>query len=191
MPKIKLFIATTLDGFIARENGSLDWLEGSGDGDQASTEETPSDQEKHDGGYGKFIADIDVLIMGRKTYEKVLDLGVEWPYSDQKTYVVTSNKDYKTKTDNTFVLNELNEKVIEEMKTISKKNIWLVGGGQLITEFINHDAVDEMTITIIPIILGKGIRLFTDDTQETKLELVDTESWGSGMVNLTYKKKTL
>jgi len=191
MAEIKLFIATTLDGFIARENGSLDWLPGSGD-----TGQDLPDQEKQlpeskmdDGGYSKFLAGIDVIIIGRKTYEEILGFGIEWPYGDFQTYIVTSDANYKTKTDNTFTINELNKKVIDKIKMVSQKSIWLMGGGQLITQFLNYNSIDEMTLTLISIILGQGIRLFPGEPKETKFQLIKTESFASGMVNLTYRKK--
>jgi len=178
MTKIKLFIATTIDGFIARENGSLDWLN-----------DIPN-PEKSDYGYGEFLAEIDIIIIGRKTYEEILGFGVEWPYDHCKTYIVSSNKNYKTKTANTFTINKLDKQLIDKFKLLSKKNIWLMGGGQLITEFINYNSLDEMTLSLIPIILGKGIRLFPNEPKETKFELVNTKSFDSGVVNLTYRKKT-
>lgn len=186
MAEIKLFIATSIDGFIARENGSLDWLPGS---DPNASKSEAIDPELGDGGYGKFIADIDTVIMGRKTYEEILGFGVEWPYADYKSYIVTSDKNYQTKTDNTVVLNEINKQSIVNVKSESKKGVWVVGGGQLITHFINHDAVDEMNLSIISTILGKGIRLFPNDPKETKFVLTKSETFGDGMVNLSYRKK--
>lgn len=101
MPKIKLFIATTIDEFIARENGSLDWLN-----------ERPN-PEKLDCGYGKFFAEIDVLVMGRKTYEDILGFGIEWPYDNCKSFIVTSDPNYQTKTENTVTINRVNDQHIE------------------------------------------------------------------------------
>lgn len=183
MPEVRLFIATTIDGFIARENGSLDWLN-----DIANTESETSNSGNHDGGYSEFLADIDVVIMGRKTYDEILGFGVEWPYSNFKTYIVTTDLKYTIKTDNTFIINNLDKKIIKDIKLVSEKNIWLVGGGQLITQFINFDLIDEMTLNVISIIIGKGIRLFPDDPEETRFELVKTKSYGLRMVNLTYRR---
>ena len=177
MPKIKLFIATTIDGFIARENGSLDWLN-----------EIPN-PDKLDYGYGDFLAEIDVLIMGRKTYEEILGFGVEWPYYNCKSFIVTSNINYQTNTDNTVIINTLDKQLIDIIRSASEKNIWIVGGGQIITEFINNNLIDEMTLSLIPTILGKGIQLFPNSPKETKFDLVNTESFDTGVVNLTFKRK--
>ena len=177
MAKIKLFIAATIDGYIAREDGSLDWL----------TEFPNPDQ--LDYGYSSLLEEVDVLVMGRKTYEEVLGFGIAWPYSNMKSFVVTSQQNYRVKTDNTFVLDELNERSIEQLKSSGKKHTWLVGGGKLISEFINLHAIDEIILSIIPILLGKGIRLFPGETREMAFDLVKTESFETGIVNLTYYKK--
>lgn len=177
MPDIKLFIATTIDGFIAREDGSLDWLE-----------EMPN-PEGLDYGYGNFITDIDVVIMGRTTYEEIIGFGVDWPYANCDSFVVTSDKNYKVKTEKTEVLNGIDLKVINEIKSSSKKNIWIIGGGKLISEFINLSLVDEMTLSLIPIILGKGIKLFPNNPSESNFQLLDVKSFNTGIVNLRYKKK--
>lgn len=176
MTKIKLFIATSLDGFIARENGSLDWLL-----------ELPNPTQL-DHGYNDFMKDIDLIIMGRKTYDEVLGFGIEWPYSNCKTYVVTKDENYEVKTVHTFLLHKINGTIINELKAESRKNIWLVGGGELITQFLNENAIDDITLCMIPIILGKGIRLFPDQPKETNFEFVGNIAFETGIVNITYKK---
>ena len=75
------------------------------------------------------------------------------------------------------------------MRTGGAANIWLAGGGSLVTQFLDHGAIDEMTISIVPIILGKGIRLFVDEPSETQFETVKTELFDTGIVNLVYRKK--
>ena len=174
MRKVKLFIATTLDGFIARENGSLDWL----------FELSNPNQTDH--GYNDFIKEVGIVAMGRKTYDEVLGFGVNWPYSNCKTYILTKNNDYRVKTENTFILNDINKDVIDNLKSHSSGNIWVVGGGNVITQFINESAIDEMTLSIIPLILGNGIRLFPDEPKETNFDLIKSESFETGVVNLTY-----
>ena len=179
MSKIQLYIASSLDGFIAREDGSLDWLVNIENPDQV------------DHGYNQFIRDIDLVIMGRKTYEEVLGFDVEWPYSDCQTYVVTAKPEYEVRTPATKLLSFINKSSIQKLKSESRKNIWLVGGGKLISGFLNESAIDEMILSMVPVILGKGIRLFPDETLETKFELLNSESFETGIVNLTYRKKTI
>jgi dihydrofolate reductase len=79
--------------------------------------------------------------------------------------------------------------MIEKLKIESQKNIWLVGGGELITQFLNEKAIDEMTLCMIPILLGKGIQLFPNNPDETKFEFVGSQAFETGIVNLTYRKK--
>jgi dihydrofolate reductase len=176
MSKIQLYIATTIDGYIAREDGGLDWLD------------SLPNPNNEDYGYYTFYDQIDTVVMGRKTYDEILGFDVDWPYANCKSYVVTSNTEYEVKTDNTYLVNDLNQESIAKMKAESNKNIWIVGGGELITTFLNLDAIDEMIICIIPTIIGNGIRLFPSEPRETKFELVNTESFDNGAVILNYKK---
>ena len=177
MSRIQLFIATTLDGFIAREDGSLDWLL------QLSN---PSGT---DHGYNEFIGKISTIVMGRKTYEKVLGFGIDWPYTNCRTLVVTKNESFSVSTSHTSVVHEINKESIEEVKAKAESNIWLVGGGEIITRFLDLSEIDEMILCMIPIILGKGIKLFPNEPAETHFEFVRSEAFDTGVVNLTYLRK--
>ena len=176
MSEIRLFIATSLDGYIARENGSLDWLVNIPNPSQT------------DHGYNEMIESTDVIVMGRKTYDGVLGFGIEWPYEKCKTFVLSGKPDFVPSTANTFVLNNIESGTIDFLRTQSSKNIWLAGGGSLVTQFLNLGAIDEMTISIVPIILGKGIRLFPATPIETQFKTVKTELFDTGIVNLVYSK---
>ncbi|WP_420580428.1 dihydrofolate reductase family protein [Reichenbachiella sp.] len=175
MKKCKLFIATSLDGYIARADGSLDWLD------------AIPNPDKLDYGYYSFYDTVDTLIMGRKTYEEVLGFGVDWPYPDCKTYIVSS-QEVEIKTENTFLFSGPLEDKVKEWKSENGKDIWVVGGGVLISSMIDLGLIDEMLLTITPVILGSGIPLIPNNPKETKLELVKTEAFDTGFVNLTYKK---
>lgn len=176
MPEIKLYIATTLDGYIARENGSLDWL---------LSWENPNNT---DHGYNEFMSGIDTIIMGRKTYDDVLGFGIPWPYPGQKTYVITTDREKPVETENTRLIHDVNSEIIQSIKNESKKNIWLAGGSEIIGHFLGLDAVDEITVSIVPVLLGGGIRLFREKIPETKFILTRTESFETGIVNLTCHK---
>jgi dihydrofolate reductase len=175
--KIKLYIATTLDGFIAREDGSLDWLH-----DHPNPNKT-------DYGYSRFMETIDTVIIGRKTYEEVLGFGVDWPYSTCTTYVITTRSDFKPNTASTSVINRIERQGLDRIRSESQKDIWLMGGGEVITSCLNLGQVDEMILFIMPVILGKGIRLFPGESLETGFELAQAESFETGVVGLTYRKK--
>jgi len=157
MRKIKLFIASSIDGYIARSDGSVDWL-----------------PEHAKSGYVEFYKTIDKVIIGRKTYEQILSFGA-YPYKRKKSYVFTSNTDQKNNENVEFVSNV--EELTKGLLLSSGKDVWLVGGSELISFFLNHELVDEIIISIIPVILGKGIPLFNEIQKETKLELIKTTQY--------------
>lgn len=176
MPLIKLYIATSLDGFIARPDGSLDWLEG-----------LPNPN-KVDHCYGAFLQTIDTVVMGRSTYEAILGFGIEWPYKEFDSNVITSNPEYQVTTERTEVLEKINPITINHLRSNSQQNIWVIGGGKVITAFLNHDGIDEMILSVIPVVLGDGIRLFPDSPKESMFSLDDTTSFETGVVNLSYRR---
>jgi len=177
MSTIKLYIATSIDGFIARENGALDWLTALPNPNQI------------DHGYAAFYQTIDTVIMGRTTYEEILGFGVDWPYPDCQTYVLTSDPNYQVNTESTAILNEPDAEQILQIKSASKRDLWVVGGGKVITAMMNDRLIDEMILSVIPIVLGRGIRLLPDHPRETLFTLTHSESFETGVVNLTYTKK--
>lgn len=177
MNKVKLFIAASLDGKIARPDGSVAWLE-----------EYPN-PDGEDYGYGNFLAGVGTVVMGRKTYEEILGFGVAWPYPDAKTFVVTTNKTYSTSTPQTGLLTEINAANINDLTSKAGGDVWLVGGGEIISAFLSEGLVDEMTLTVIPRILGDGIPLFPKGCPETHLELKSAAPFPSGFVNLIYSRK--
>lgn len=176
MPNIQLFIATTLDGFIARPDGSIDWLE-----------KMPN-PEGTDYGYSDFIASVDTVLMGRATYETVLGFDVEWPYAAQQTWVVTTQTDLPTPTPNTGLIHQVDADTIRQLRAASKKNIWLVGGGEVIRAFMALDSVDELMVSLIPVTIGEGIPLFPN-VKETNWQLVSATPWKSGLVYLHYQRQ--
>ena len=176
MSKIQLYIASSLDGFIAREHGELDWLD------------NLPNPDKSDYGYAKFYKEVSTVLMGRKTYKEILGFDVEYPYKNCKSYVFSSNQTYQVETQNTFLVNCLDKNFIRKIKKENQKNIWVVGGGKLIASLVSLGAIDEMILFIAPIILGKGIRLLSECPLETKLELCETQFFSNGMVKLMYRK---
>jgi len=168
MRKIKLFIASSLDGYIAREDGNIDWLPQSGNS-----------------GYDEFYKTIDTVIMGRKTYEQILTFG-KYPYEGQKSYVFTKNTEIKKDGNIEFVFET--EKLVKELLSSSGKDVWLVGGADLISTFLNFDLIDDIILSIIPIVLGKGIPLFKNIQKEIKFELVKTTEYNE-LVELYYTRR--
>ncbi len=167
-----IFIATSIDGYIARSDGSIDWL--------------PSPEaDDEDNSYSKFYDSIDALIMGSTTYKQVLGFG-DWPYPGKISYVLTS-RNLSTKRDDILFIKGGVEEVLKKVKEKKYKQVWLMGGGNLISSFVNRGLVNEYIIAIIPTILGSGISLYQSVT-ELKLDFVSTKSYSSGIVELHYKK---
>lgn len=171
-----LYIATSLDGYIARRNGAVDWLSGHGD------EDNP------DNGYDEFYNTIDTVVMGRTTYEQLIhELSpVVWIYEGKKCYVATTRKDLSDHRVE-FIADNITE-FVEDLKKQPGKDIWLLGGSQLVDQFIKQNLIDKYVITIIPTILGDGISLFKQENPEIKLRLIETKNT-DGMMELCYVKR--
>lgn len=168
MGKIRLFIASSLDGYIARTSGAVDWLF------------TDADY-----GYSEFFTQIGAVIMGRKTYEQVLSFG-EYPYSGKQSFVASKTLVNQRDKNVQFVGDNLSE-FITEMQASSSDDSWLVGGGELIYHFLLNGWIDELILAIHPIILGAGIPLITADPNlETVLDLQKVKAYESGLVQVSY-----
>lgn len=168
MRKIKLFIASSLDGYIAKEDGDINWL-----------------PQSANSGYDEFYKTVDTIIMGRKTYEQILTFG-KYPYQDKKSYVFTRNTNAKKDENVEFVFET--EKLVKDLLSSSGKDVWLVGGAELISTFLNFDLIDELILSILPIIIGKGIPLFKNIQNEIKFELVKTTAYNE-LVELYYTRR--
>ena len=176
-----VYIATSLDGYIARENGDLDWL-------NAAQATVP---EGEDLGYHKFMETVDVLVMGRKTYEKVLSFGM-WPYEDTPVIVLSSNK---IEIPNDLVKNvscssESPKELCERLTNEGAKRIY-VDGGITIQRFFSEGLINDITITVVPVILGSGKPLFGNAGKDISLTHVTTKTYDFGFVQLTYEVKKL
>ncbi|MDA3860704.1 MAG: dihydrofolate reductase family protein [Melioribacteraceae bacterium] len=171
-----VYIATSIDGFIAREDGNIDWLM-----------ETPN-PDNSDFGFGEFMNTIDAIVMGKNTFEVVLSFG-EWPYT--KPVFVLSNTLDKIP-DNLIGKAEILKgnplSIIKELNIKQFYNLY-IDGGKVIQGFLELGLIDEMIITKIPVILGSGIPLFTKDSNEQKFEHVKTEVFNNALVKSHYKKK--
>jgi dihydrofolate reductase len=174
--KVKLYIAISLNGKIAKPDGSVAWLE------------AIPNPENIDHGYADFYQSIDTTIQGNKTYKQILGWGIDFPYSDKKNYVFTRNERSVNTEDVTFVSNNHLD-FVRQLKQEEGKDIWLVGGGQLNTVFLNENLLDEIYVFVMPIILSDGIELFESLPKETKLELIESKTYATGAVEIKYKVK--
>lgn len=171
--KIILNLAISLDGYIASEDGSYDWIVG--DGDNKLDTEAKWD-------FGQWLENIDVVVMGRKCYDQMMHND----FKNKKVYVATS-KDLKDE-ENLYFINGDIVKVIEEERQKDGKDIFLFGGGGLIEHFIKADVIDEYIIGIIPTILGKGRPLFLGNNPKIELHLEQFITQ-EGIVVLKYSKR--
>lgn len=177
--KISVFIATSLDGYIAREDGDIEWLHNSGHGEVEDGE---------DFGYDRFMKSMDALVIGRNTYEKVRSFKGDWPYGEKPVFVLTTRgveiPDEINKTVSS--LSGSPHEVVEELTKLGHYHLYL-DGGQTIQGFLKEGLVEELIITRIPILIGSGIPLFGPLSKDIKLKHLRTESFNNGFIQSRYE----
>ena len=172
--KASVYMAVSLDGFIARKNGDLDWL----------PQPAGSDE---DYGYHAFMQTVDALVMGRATFEKVLSFGVDWPYRN-KPVIVLSRESYDLPDglpESVDVLTGDLSGIVSGLLQRGFEHIYL-DGGITVQHFLRAGLVDRFILTIIPVLLGEGKPLFGSLPEDISLRLVDHQSWSSGLLQVTY-----
>ncbi|NGM61240.1 dihydrofolate reductase [Sphingobacterium sp. SGG-5] len=176
MRKLSLFIATSLDGYIAKPNDDLNFLK-------------VVEKEGEDYGYTAFIATIDTIIVGRKTYDYVLrEIGSSHYDNGQRdVYVITKTKRPKASR-TTFYAGNIAD-LVQQLKSESGKDIYCDGGAEIINELLKHDLVDELIISVVPILVGSGTKLFKDNRPEQLLDLISAKAFDTGLTQLHYKRK--
>lgn len=176
MRKVIAYIAVSLDGYIADKNQDVAWLSGDGS------------DEQNFGSYPEFIETVDTVILGYTTYHQIItDLSPDkWVYEGKQSYVLTS-RECESRAEIIFTKQNI-EDLIRKLKSVNGKNIWLCGGASIINQFHKLGLIDEYTITVIPTILGDGIRLFETSEDERKLKLLSTTVY-NGIVDLTYESR--
>ena len=172
----RIYIATSLDGFIADKNGAIDWLSM-----VPITEEVQSE-------FTNFMDTIDALVMGRNTFEIVKGFGGEWPYN-KKVFVVSNSMNsipsgYEDKTE---LIKGTPTEIVEQLHKRGYENLY-IDGGKTIQNFLKEDLIDDMIISAIPILLGDGKPLFGELSNPQKFKLVDTKVISNLMVQTHYRK---
>jgi dihydrofolate reductase len=172
MKKVTLYIAASLDGYIARKDGSIDWLPQPIEGGE-------------DYGYGAFLQTVDTLLMGRKTYEQMLTLG-PWTYGGKRCVVFSGSQPGKQDARAEWVDCDVAAFVRELKAEAGDGVIWLVGGAEIIAACLGGEVVDEIMLTTVPVLVGDGIRLFPETNWTTPLRLAESTSYADGLVQQTY-----
>jgi len=174
--KLTIHMVASLDGFIARKDGSVSWMHSNDHYEKGKTltEEYVTE----------FLQGIDCYVMGSRTYEHALELG--WPYGEKPVVVLTNRQLIAAKNTVEFYAGDLNALVNDQLKP-RYQNIWMVGGAATTKDFIRQQLVDEIIISIMPIILGNGTLFFDFIGQEQVLHLKDVTAYQDGMVELSYE----
>ncbi len=169
--KLILYIACSLDGYIAAKNDNIDFLNSVA-------------IEGEDYGYGEFIDTVDTVIVGRKTYDKVLSMGYDFPHADKESYIITRTA--KDSIGNIHFYNGSIKELVENLKSKPGKNIFCDGGAEIVNLLLKDKLFDELYISIIPCLLGSGTKLFNENNLESSLKLVNSSSFKSGLVQIHY-----
>lgn len=176
-PRASVFVATSIDGYIARDDGSLDWL------DKANAQ-CPAHE---DGGFKRFLASVDTLVMGRNTFDMVMSFG-QWPYGETPVIVLT-NRPLTIKPDlqkTVTVSQESPASLVERLGAQGVRHIY-VDGGFTIQSFLKARLIDTIIITLIPVALGSGISLFGQQEHDVALKLTASKVLSCGFMQLRYR----
>jgi dihydrofolate reductase len=172
-PRFSVFVATSLDGYLARPDGGLEWLE-------------RVQAEGEDYGYAEFFASVDALLLGSKTYETVLGFP-EWPYGDKPCYVATTQARVAVASE-VFVEGPPDE-LARELADRGHQRVYL-DGGHLIRAFLAAGLVDDLTVSLVPVLLGAGLPLFQGAPGpggDVPLRLTEARTYPTGLVRLRYE----
>jgi len=170
--KVILYIATSLDGYIAGPADNLDFL-------------SVVQKEGEDYGYHDFIKTVDTVIMGRKTYDWVMQQVTDFPHADKITFVITRTA--RATVGKTRFYTEDLRALVKKLKTEAGQDIFVDGGAEIVQELLKAKLIDEFVISVIPVLLGDGIKLFQDGRPEQGLQLISSKQYESGLVQLHYK----
>jgi dihydrofolate reductase len=173
--RVTLHMVSSLDGFIAKKDNSVSWLDDNGSVYEAGVSTSEEDA-------AAFVKTIDCYVLGFRSYEHALELG--WPYGNTPVVVVTGRKLQSTRKSIEFYSGDL-KILVDEKLALRYRNIWLVGGAMLCQRFLSLGLVDEIRLTIAPVLLGDGLQLFGPMTEE-RWNLNNVVAYKNGFVELSY-----
>ena len=178
MNRVRVFVGCSLDGFIAGPNDDLSWLVS-----PPQEGETPDDH-----GFSEFLAQVGALLMGRRTYDIVAGFDGPWPYGERAVLVATHRPLLGTEHPVTAVAGSIDELVRQAQAAANDLDVYL-DGGILTRQALDAHLIDELTITILPIVLGAGVPLFAGLSHYHRLELISERQVGEGFVQITYRPR--
>lgn len=171
--KLILYIATSLDGYIAKPNDDLSFL-------------SIVQKDGEDYGYSEFVSSIDTVILGRKTYDWIMAVVDEFPHMDKISYIITRTE--RPSIGNINFYNGTLNSLVKKLKSEKGKNIFIDGGAEIVHELLKANLIDEFILSIIPILVGDGIKLFADGRPELKLKLVTLKKFETGLIQMHYER---
>ena len=184
MTLVSYYCAATLDGYIAESDDTLDWLlkyEGHYEG---------ADSDAEQGGYETFYEGVGALVSGSTTYEWVLEHGSGWPYAGKPCWILSSRELPKPDgegVDVRIVSGQIPDLIDEMLDSAGERDLWIVGGGNVASQFADHGLLDRLEVTIVPVVLGEGKPLFDRRLPGGPMQLIAARTTSSGMVGLTYE----
>ena len=179
MARTRYYAAATLDGYIADENDGIDWLQTYDEGFEGS-EEPVNDA------LNAFMDEIGSLLMGSATYEFILNYGRAWPYEDRPTWVLTSRELESMEGANLrFHDGDVGDVHGEALEAAGERDLWVVGGGPVASQLEQAGLLDELQVTVVPVVLGSGKQLFAHPPRKP-MKLLGTRAFSNGMTELTY-----
>ncbi|SMC24830.1 Dihydrofolate reductase [Andreprevotia lacus DSM 23236] len=169
---VSLYIATSIDGHIAGRDGGLDWL-------------PAIPLEGEDYGYAAYYASIDALVMGRSTYTQVCGMG-DWPYAGKQTHVYTHGQ-LQTGRDDVACTDLPPAQLLARLQAAGHRKVWLMGGANTVRQWLEDGLVDEIILTLVPVVLGEGVPLFSG-VPFSRWQLASSRQFADGLVQLHYLK---
>ena len=180
MAAVQYYAAASLDGYIARPDGSIDWLQGYG------ADADLGDGPMADGSMDEFYGGVGALVMGSATYEWILEHAKAWPY-DLPTWVFTTRElPQPPGAEVSFASGDAAAVRNQAMEAAGGKDVWLVGGGNLASDWADQGLIDQVIVTAVPVFIGEGLPFFARAV-DGELRHVSTKTHGNGMVELTYR----
>jgi len=171
MARVRFYVATSLDGFIADREGSVDWL-------------APYDARLY--GYDKFASEVGAMIMGRRTYDLILAIGEEWPYGRKPVYVLTSTSLGDDVPQGVVPTTRGIRAALQQARDTTRHDIWIVGGAVTMQSALEEGLVDMVELFLVPVLLGSGLNLLNDLSRRPTLTFDGIEAFPDGVVKLRY-----